>query len=181
MLFRSEKRGIMILSALILSFFILHEATGEKECSLFLLPAPSMIDTTILATRPPRAIELNSADSATLVKIRGIGPYYAMKIIRYREQLGGFYSTKQLKEIKFQYLSIDSLLPRFTVNPTLIRKRELDSLDFKTVLRHPYLEYEDVVLIFNTKRKHGKINYTLLESERILPLFKLKKIKPYFN
>ena len=110
-----------------------------------------------------------------------IGPYYAKKILRYREQLGGFHSTRQLGEIKFQYLNIDSLLPCFSVNPALIRKKQLDTMSFKSVLHHPYLEYEDVQLIFNAKRKFGKINYSILESQKVLPPFKLKKIKPYFK
>ena len=54
-------------------------------------------------------------------------------------------------------------------------------MSFKSVLHHPYLVYEDVQLIFNAKRKFGKINYSILESQKILPLFKLKKIKPYFK
>ena len=83
--------------------------------------------------------------------------------------------------IKFQYLNIDSLLPCFSVNPALIRKKELDTMSFKSVLHHPYLEYEDVQLIFNAKRKFGKINYSILESQKVLPPFKLKKIKPYFK
>ena len=130
-------------------------------------------DTTI--TLKHLVIELNSADSTTLIGVRGIGPYYAKKILRYREQLGGFHSTRQLGEIKFQYLNIDSLLPCFSVNPALIRKKELDTMSFKSVLHHPYLEYEDVQLIFNAKRKFGKINYSILESQKVLPPFKLKK------
>ena len=54
-------------------------------------------------------------------------------------------------------------------------------MDFKTVLKHPYLAYEDVQLIFNAKRKFGKINFSILNSEKILPLYKLQKIKPYFK
>ena len=54
-------------------------------------------------------------------------------------------------------------------------------MSFKAILHHPYLQYEEVQLIFNAKRKFGKINYSILESEKILPLFKLKKIKPYFK
>ena len=45
-------------------------------------------------------LDLNSADSAQLVSLRGIGPYYARKILDYRRSLGGvFTSTEQLLEI----------------------------------------------------------------------------------
>ena len=164
-----------------MALFVLPRTIHKSEYPVFLIPYSRLSDTTQTVSPKPLVIELNSADSTALVSIRGIGPYYANKILRYREQLGGFHATRQLKEIKFQYLNIDSLLPHFSVNPALIRKKELDTMSFKSVLHHPYLVYEDVQLIFNAKRKYGKINYSILESQKVLPLFKLKKIKPYFK
>ena len=178
---KSEKKGIITLGILTMALFVLPRTIHKSECPIFLIPYSRLSDTTQTVSPKPLVIELNSADSTALVSIRGIGPYYANKILRYREQLGGFHATRQLKEIKFQYLNIDSLLPHFSVNPALIRKKELDTMSFKSVLHHPYLVYEDVQLIFNAKRKFGKINYSILESQKILPLFKLKKIKPYFK
>lgn len=181
---KSEKKGIITLGILITALFVLPQTIRRNECPVFLITRVEHTDTLpVHSTRanalPP--IELNTADSATLIAIRGIGPYYANKILRYRQQLGGYYSPLQLKEIKFQYLDIDSLILQFTANPALIRKRELDTMSFKAILLHPYLQYEEVQLIFNAKRKFGKINYSILESEKILPLSKLKKIKPYFK
>ena len=57
----------------------------------------------------------------------------------------------------------------------------MDSMSFKAILRHPYLEYEDVQLIFNAKRKYGHISIDVLEKQNILAGYKLKKIKPYFK
>lgn len=179
---KSEKKGIITLGILTMALFVLPRTIHKSECPVFLIPYSRLSDTTQTVSPKPLVIELNSADSTALVSIRGIGPYYANKILRYREQLGGFHATRQLKEMKFQYLNnIDSLLPHFSVNPALIRKKELDTMSFKSVLHHPYLVYEDVQLIFNAKRKYGKINYSILESQKVLPLFKLKKIKPYFK
>ena len=179
---KSEKKGIITLGILTMALFVLPRTIHKSECPVFLIPYSRLSDTTQTVSPKPLVIELNSADSTALVSIRGIGPYYASKILRYREQLGGFHATRQLKEMKFQYLNnIDSLLPHFSVNPALIRKKELDTMSFKPVLHHPYLVYEDVQLIFNAKRKYGKINYSILESQKVLPLFKLKKIKPYFK
>ena len=179
---KSEKKGIITLGILTMALFVLPRTIHKSEYPVFLIPYSRLSDTTQTVSPKPLVIELNSADSTALVSIRGIGPYYANKILRYREQLGGFHATRQLKEMKFQYLNnIDSLLPHFSVNPALIRKKELDTMSFKSVLHHPYLVYEDVQLIFNAKRKYGKINYSILESQKVLPLFKLKKIKPYFK
>ena len=45
-------------------------------------------------------LELNAADSTALVSLRGIGPWYARKIMDYRARLGGFYDLAQLREIE---------------------------------------------------------------------------------
>ncbi len=48
-----------------------------------------------------RKLDLNTADSLELIGLRGIGPYYAHKIIEYRRRLGGVFTSKQ------QLLEID--------------------------------------------------------------------------
>ena len=45
-------------------------------------------------------LDLNTADSLQLISLRGIGPYYAHKILEYRRKLGGVFTSKeQLLEI----------------------------------------------------------------------------------
>lgn len=187
---------LCLLAAL---FALLPAMPGYRENPPFLLaragsPASFVprVDTVVArvdtarppARRPPRRpvpLELNGADSLALVKIRGIGPRYASRILRYREQLGGFHDAGQLKELRFTYLDIDTLLPLFTVDASLVRKQAMDTMTFRSLLRHPYLEYEDVVLIFNARRAAGdSLSYSLLERKKVLVPLKLKKIKPYF-
>ena len=46
-------------------------------------------------------LDLNTADSIALISLRGIGPYYAHKILEYRRKLGGVFTSKeQLLEIE---------------------------------------------------------------------------------
>ena len=46
-------------------------------------------------------VDLNAADSLQLISLRGIGPYYAHKILEYRRKLGGVFTSKeQLLEIE---------------------------------------------------------------------------------
>lgn len=124
---------------------------------------------------------MNLADSLTLLRIKGIGPYYAHRILTYRERLGGFCDVNQLKELNMTYFNVDSSASLLTADPALIRKKDLQSLTFKEILKHPYLEYEDVVLIFQAKKKYGSVAYDTLRSHRVLPAHKLRKIKPYFR
>lgn len=180
----SEKKGLLVLCVILTGFFILPPLFRPSDHSFILLAQVEPADTLLkghLYQESFKPIELNTADSSTLVRINGIGPYYASKILKYRSRLGGFYSPDQLKDIRFQYLNIDTLLHFFHASSRYIQKKNMDTMSFKAILKHPYLEYEDVQLIFNAKRKWGNINYSILESEKILAPHKLKKIKPYFK
>ena len=46
-----------------------------------------------------KPINLNNADSLTLITLSGIGPVFASRIIKYRNLLGGFYKKEQLLEV----------------------------------------------------------------------------------
>lgn len=201
MIFNSSQRtGILLLLILIICVIILPRQFSKKEHDFFLLQEANGLETDTIVisndssynTKPVHKtvirhkrttpkVELNTADSTALDAIPGIGPYYASRIIRYRNLLGGYCTVEQLKEVKMTYFNVDSSARHFTVNPALIVKRNLDTMDFKAVLRHPYLEYEDVKLIFNAKRKFKTISYPLLEENQVLAPDKLKKIKPYFQ
>lgn len=192
----SERKGLWVILFLITCIIMVPRHFLARDHHLFLIPASIEVpgDSVILSgadspTAPvhrykkavPHPVELNSADSVALVKIRGIGPYYASRILRYRQRLGGFHSVKQLKELKMTYFNVDSCAHLFTVNADLIHRADMDTMSFKSILRHPYLEYEDVQMIFNAKRKYGHLSYALLEEHGVLPAYKLKKIKPYFK
>ena len=58
----------------------------------------------------PPVVYINSSDSADFTKLRGIGPTYASRIIKYRNRLGGFYNPNQLSEV---YGLSDSLIRTF--------------------------------------------------------------------
>ena len=58
-------------------------------------------------------VELNTADSAGLTKIKGIGAFFAKTIIKYRDLLGGFIAEKQL---------LDRAPQRFVVMSGRLRK-----------------------------------------------------------
>ena len=100
-------------------------------------------------------LALNQTDSTELKKIPGIGSYLAQKIIRYRDRLGGYYAIEQLQEIGLDY---EQLAPWFMINKESITTLDLNHTDFKELLRHPYLSYEQVKAIFAYKRKHGPIH-----------------------
>ena len=102
-----------------------------------------------------QTVNLNTADSTQLQRIPGIGPYYANKIIRYRNRLGGFVSISQIKEIQGLPSDIEKWL---SFSKTNINKLNINHLTFGQLLRHPYLNYEQVVAIFNYRKVYGTIH-----------------------
>ncbi|TLX75699.1 helix-hairpin-helix domain-containing protein [Labilibacter sediminis] len=102
-------------------------------------------------------VELNSADTLGLMEVNGIGAKLAVRIVKYRELLGGFYSVEQLREVyglsETNYAKISGL---FTVNDNLVRKIN-PGKDYISVLRkHPYFSEEQSREIINLYRKMDK-------------------------
>lgn len=125
-------------------------------------------------------ININHCDTTTLKRIPQIGSYTARKIVRYRERLGGYISINQLYEI-----GIDSILVKrwFQVDSdTEIQTFDINTLEFSELLRHPYLEYEEVKAIFNYKRKHGNLK-SIKELQFIEPFdsVKVKRLSSYLR
>ena len=88
----------------------------------------------------PMKIELNTADSAELVKLYGIGPYYAQKILEYRERLGGFAIPEQLLEIKgFDKDRLDGFYDRVFADTSFIRKINLKTASENQLANHLYI------------------------------------------
>ena len=112
--------------------------------------------------KEPTRVELNTADTTLLKKIPGIGSATALNIIRYREQLGGFYSPLQLGE-KLTWDKAREMLPEWvsqwmSADPGQIRKLNVNYSDFKTLVHHPYLNYEQVRALFNYRRNWGNLS-----------------------
>ena len=98
-------------------------------------------------------IEINSADSLQWIQLKGIGPGRARMILKYRSMLGGFYATEQLKEVYYFTDSLyNTIKANLTVNPALIQKLKVNSVDFKTMVHHPYIKYDGTKCIFALKR-----------------------------
>jgi DNA uptake protein ComE-like DNA-binding protein len=121
-------------------------------------PKQTLYTKKAFAERPPLMIEINTADSALLVRLYGIGPSFAGRILKYRGMLGGFFSTDQLLEVYGMDSSrYNGILPNIHTDTSLIKKIAVNEADFKTLLQHPYLDYETVKLIVNYREHTGPI------------------------
>ena len=129
-------------------------------------------------------LELNMADSAALVALRGIGPYYARKILDYRERLGGFVDAAQLLEI--DGLDADRLAgfsEDVTVDAKKIRKIDLWHASDTVLARHPYIGAKGARSVLRYRQLYDSARWTLpdLAKERALPPENIEKLKKYIE
>lgn len=103
-----ERRGALMVAAL-LTLGTLHDAWRSARPPL---PAPAARRTTVDAAGPaspepaasastptaaaPGKLDLNTADSAALDALPGIGPVLAARILAERRRLGGFRQVEEL-------------------------------------------------------------------------------------
>ena len=103
-------------------------------------------------------LDINDADSLELVALPQIGEVMASRIHRYRERLGGFVSMDQLFEVKgMDSARFATIQPYIILENKSILKLEVNRDEFKTLLRHPYLEYDQVKAIVNHRERRGLI------------------------
>lgn len=99
-------------------------------------------------------VALNTADTAALKTVPGIGGAFARAIVRYRDRLGGFYSVEQLREIDgFP----DEALPYFEVRGEILRKINVNRLTLSQLRRHPYIGFWQAKTITDHRRTHGPL------------------------
>ena len=104
-------------------------------------------------------LEINTADSTVLVELPQIGEVMASRIHRYRNRLGGFVNLSQLYEIKgMDTMRFETIKPYIIMEVNGITKINVNRDEFKTLLRHPYLEYDQVKAIVNHRERKGLIS-----------------------
>ena len=97
-------------------------------------------------------------DSTTLVELPQIGGYMASRILEFRDKLGGFVETEQLRDVKgMDETRYATIQPYIKIGEAEMRKIDVNRADFKTLVHHPYLSYEQVKRIFNQRDKRGMI------------------------
>lgn len=133
-------------------------------------------------------LNLRTADTTELKMIKGIGSYRAKQIIRYREQLGGFVSVEQLREVKAlqpllkDSLSTDSLLSHFFIDSVRVVPLKVNSMRVEQLQRHPYLSFEQARAIYELRRK--KIHLKHLDQLRTLDCLTeqdFQRLRPYLS
>jgi len=123
-------------------------------------------------------IALNDADTALLRRVPGIGPYFARRIVEYRERLGGYCRVEQLLEIEdFPEKAIGYFV---VADGGELRKLNLNRLSLNELKRHPYVSFYQARAITEYRRLHGRLERVdQLGLLRDFPPEAVARLKPY--
>ncbi len=120
--------------------------------------ADSLAHFVVLSVRDPHKglIEINSADSATLRKVRGIGAKTVVAVMQYRELLGGFVRKEQIAELKCvteeNFLRI---CEQIYCDSCKISKIDINFAAANDFEHHPYMTRRAAKLITETRESKG--------------------------
>lgn len=146
--------------------------------------------TSIEAIRPAKTfatrysvIDINSADTSSLIALPGIGSKLAARIVTFREKLGGFYSVDQVGEtyglpdstfqkIK-QYLKLDN---------ASVKKININTATIDEMKAHPYIKYSIANPIVAYRNEHGSFS-KIEDIKKVMAVTDeiYKKIAPYLT
>lgn len=132
----------------------------------------------------PVSFNLNTADTSQLKTIYGIGEKLSLRIIKYRESLGGFINEEQLKEV----FGLDSIVIQKILKQSFIEenfspvKLDVNTATEEALDKHPYLNRKEVKAIIAYRFQHGKFK-GVDDLNKILLLDKktIEKVTPYLS
>ena len=126
-------------------------------------------------------VEINSADSAQLVKYLQLKPWLAARLIKFRSILGGFATKEQL----FEVYGLDSseIMKRWDhmeIDTGRLVKIDLNNASFKALLRHPYVTYDLARQIDSLRKEDGSaISIRSLVERGMISEGDCARLRPY--
>ncbi|HEY9082692.1 MAG TPA: helix-hairpin-helix domain-containing protein [Vicingaceae bacterium] len=127
-------------------------------------------------------IDINTADSAMLTNIKGIGPAYSSRIIKYRDLLGGFIAKEQLKEVwGLSEETYQIALPQIVVSDR-VQKININKATADVLKQHPYINWKIANAIEKYRKANGSYKSVAdLNKLHLLDKATIEKISPYLG
>lgn len=160
--------------------YVVSDRMAERLLPYIVFTEKPAAEDTAPTPAAPERIEINSADSAALRSVVGIGEKSVAEIMRYRELLGGFSSVEQLAELKCVTESnYERILPQIRCDSCKISKIDINFADPKELMRHPYVSAKALRRIVKQRKLKGGWSgieemieddiFTKDEAERLAP------------
>lgn len=132
----------------------------------------------------PASFDLNKADTSQLKSIYGIGEKLSLRIIKYRESLGGFIRHDQVQEVYgLDSAVIHNLLKRSFLDPAFKpAKLNINAATEEVLDKHPYLSRKEAKAISTYRFQHGAFtSVEELQKIQVLEKSTFEKIRPYLS
>jgi competence protein ComEA len=128
-------------------------------------------------------ININNCDSSSLIALPGIGQVLSVRIIKYRNLLGGFARVEQLREVYgLPAETYELIRERVFADSSGVRKIKINSSDYKGLSRIPYIEKYEVTAILKYRELKGRLNsMDDLKDNKILTPEKADKVEAYID
>lgn len=128
--------------------------------------------------------DINLADTAKLKAIRGIGEKLSVRIVRYRDALGGFVSLKQIAEVyAMDSARVAELLRHCFIEANFQPKKiNINTAARQDIAGHPYISPRQAGSIVAYRFNHGNFG-SIEDIARIenLDSVTFRKIRPYLT
>lgn len=128
-------------------------------------------------------LNINLCDSIDVLNVPQFGAKRAQKLIEYRDQLGGFTSFGQVREVYILQNIEDELLQKFFyIDLSEVKRINVNKAEYKELASHPYLDGYLAKLILNYRERKGPIR-DLYHFQEITNAYAelVEKLEPYLE
>ncbi len=128
--------------------------------------------------------DINQADTTQLKKVKGIGSAYALRIVKFREALGGFHSVGQLQEVYGLKEEALAELMKYAQLPAeaAYQKIRINTASVDSLALHPYVRSKMAKLVVAYRNQHGAFaSADDLLKIRALKKEEVEKLLPYLS
>ena len=130
---------------------------------------------------PSEPLELNKAAAEDLQLLPGVGQVLSQRIVRFRDVLGGFHNVDDLYEVYGLDSSVvDGAKAYVTVDASLVRPVCLDTVAFRSLLKHPRFNLETTKKLMRARGRGVHTLDVILERSR-LDSAVLRSVQPYLT
>lgn len=127
-------------------------------------------------------IDINQSTEEDWQKLRGVGPYYAKKIVSFRDKLGGFSSIEQIGSTYGLKDSTFQIIKPFLIESPILKKLNVNTATVEELKSHPYLKWQQAKTVIKYRENHGAFgSISDLGKVGVLSDSDLEQLEPYIQ
>ncbi|MET0244179.1 MAG: helix-hairpin-helix domain-containing protein [Flavitalea sp.] len=131
---------------------------------------------------PPVRLDINLADSLTWQRLPGIGKSLSARIVKFRDRLGGFTSTEQVRDVYGIHDTVFQKIEKWLFLEVPPKKIRLNLVAVNELATHPYCGTKLAKTIIEFRNQHGPFRQTTdLKQLASLSPEQYNKLIPYLE